>query len=82
MCSPRKMLCKHETSPQENNNAETSLKSHPRTDATTKSRSSSADRTPPGGDLFFKLLYLESRFLPVAYLTVASLAQLGISAHC
>ena len=31
---------------------------------------------------FFQLLYLESRFLSVAYLTAANLARLGISVHC
>ena len=31
---------------------------------------------------FFLLLYLESGFLSVAYLTVANLAQPGISVHC
>ena len=31
---------------------------------------------------FFQLLYLESGFLSVAYLTVANLARLGISVHC
>ena len=31
---------------------------------------------------FFNLLYLESGFLSVAYLTVANLARLGISVHC
>ena len=31
---------------------------------------------------FFQLLYLESGFLFVAYLTVANLARLGISVHC
>ena len=30
----------------------------------------------------FQLLYLESRFLSVAYLTVANLARRGISVHC
>ena len=31
---------------------------------------------------FFQLLYLESGFLSVAYLTVANLARLEISVHC
>ena len=31
---------------------------------------------------FHYLLYLESGFLSVAYLTVANLARLGISVHC
>ena len=34
------------------------------------------------GVIFFKLLYLESVFLSVAYFTVANLVQLGISVHC
>ena len=33
-------------------------------------------------DFFLLLLYLESVFLSVAYLTVANLARLGISVHC
>ena len=32
--------------------------------------------------IFFKLLYLESVFLSVAYLTVVNLARLGISVRC
>ena len=32
--------------------------------------------------IFFKLLYLESVFLSVAYLTVVKLARLGISVRC
>ena len=32
--------------------------------------------------IFLQFLYLESRFLSVAYLTVANLARLGISVHC
>ena len=32
--------------------------------------------------IFFQLLYLESGFLSVAYLTIANLARLGISVHC
>ena len=31
---------------------------------------------------FFQLLYLESDFLSVAYLTAANLARLGITVHC
>ena len=34
------------------------------------------------GDNFFYLVYLESGFLPVAYLAVANLARIGISVHC
>ena len=33
-------------------------------------------------DFFLLLLYLESVFLSIAYLTVANLARLGISVHC
>ena len=62
------MLCKQEANPQENSNAEaqpqqscfaTLLKSHPRTDTSSKIRSTSAEQTLPGEHLWGLLLHVK-----------------------